>query len=364
MRFARFLAATCAAPWMALPLVGCESLRGGGEETPPQVEAPGLDRAALRQTADAIFGPLPEEVPKASDPATEARIALGRMLYFEPRLSRNHDVSCNSCHGLDTFGQDNQPSSPGHRGQRGDRSSPSVYNAALHVAQFWDGRAVDVEEQAKGPVLNPIEMASRDEAEVVAVLRSIPGYVDAFESAFPEADEPVSYDHMADAIGAFERRLTTPGRFDDFMAGDLDALDPAELRGLQDFVQTGCVTCHAGPAVGGTMYRKLGLVVPYETEDVGRFAVTGEDADRFVFKVPSLRNIAETAPYFHDGSVATLVEAVDRMAKHQLGIELDVERNASIRAFLEALTGRVDAEYTAAPALPPSGPDTPAPDPS
>jgi cytochrome c peroxidase len=254
--------------------------------------------------------------------------------------------------------------SPGHRGQRGGRSSPSVYHAALHLSQFWDGRAADVEEQAKGPILNPIEMAMPDEAAVLAVLKSIPGYQKAFARAFPGEADPVTYDNMARAIGAFERRLMTPSRFDKFLARDLDALDAAELEGLQTFVATGCITCHMGPAVGGASYQKLGLVHPYPNEDRGRFEVTGREEDRQVFKVPSLRNIEKTAPYFHDGSVETLPEAIRIMAYHQLGKDVEDEEIQAIQAFLASLTGSIDAEYSARPALPPSGPDTPKPDPS
>ena len=279
-------------------------------------------REALQARAEQIFGALPSEVASETNPITEPKVELGRMLYYEPRLSKNHDISCNSCHLLDAYGVDNEPTSPGHRGQRGGRNSPTVYNAALHLSQFWDGRAADVEEQAKGPILNPIEMAMPGEAEVVAVLESIPGYEPLFQQAFPDDSDPIRYDNIARAIGAFERRLVTPSRFDDFVAGDLDALNDAELAGLETFLDTGCTVCHMGPAIGGQLYQKLGLVHPYETSDAGRYDVTGRDADRFFFKVPSLRNIAETHPYFHDGSIAELNEAVRLMAWHQLGREL------------------------------------------
>jgi cytochrome c peroxidase len=321
-------------------------------------------RSELADQARAIFGVLPGEAVSSSNPATDAKLDLGRMLYFDDRLSKNHDVSCNSCHDLAGFGQDNQPNSPGHRGQRGDRSSPSVYNAALHISQFWDGRAADVEEQAKGPVLNPIEMAMPNEQAVLSVLRSIPGYVEAFAAAFPGEGDPVTYDNMGRAIGAFERRLMTPSRFDDFISGQTDALTEDEIAGLETFVNTGCITCHMGPAVGGGMYQKLGLIRPYPVEDPGRFAVTEQESDRQVFKVPSLRNIAKTAPYLHDGSVPTLKEVIRIMAEHQLDKNLDASQIRSIEIFLGSLTGRIDATYTARPQLPPSGPDTPTPDPS
>jgi len=361
--------------WPVLLLAGTLSLVGCGAEksVTPKTQAPVVavgsadeesGAADLARRARTTLGVLPAEVPNAANPANVAKIDLGRMLYYDARLSKNHDVACNSCHMLDAYGVDSQPNSPGHRGQRGDRNSPTVLNAALHTAQFWDGRAPDVEAQAKGPVLNPIEMAMPSEAAVVAVLESIPGYVDAFAAAFPGDATPLTYDNMARAIGAFERRLTTPGRLDDFLGGDVAALTEQEQRGLETFLSVGCNSCHNGPAVGGGLYRKLGFVIPYETEDQGRENVTGSEVDRQVFKVPSLRNIVKTGPYLHDGSIRDLHEMVRIMGKHQIGIDLSDTQVADIVAFLGALTGRVDAQYTAKPALPASGPDTPAPDPS
>lgn len=335
------------------------SATGEASSTPPD-----FDVELLRRQAEGIFGVLPELAGNADNPVTVEKVTLGRMLYYDPRLSRSQDISCNSCHLLSKYGQDSEATSPGDRGQRGVRNSPTVYNAALQFAQFWDGRAKDVEEQAKGPVLNPIEMAMPSEEAVLVVLRSIPGYVDAFAKAFPASIEPITYDNMAKAIGVFERQLMTPSRFDAFMAGDTAALTPAEVKGLKTFVDTGCITCHMGPAVGGTMYQKMGLVKPYPTQDPGRFDVTGLEQDRGVFKVPMLRNIEKTGPYFSDGSIDTLESAVSIMAEYQLGKQLSAEENASIRTFLSVLTGEVDAAYVAKPALPASGPDTPKPDPS
>jgi len=346
---------------LLLVLAGCA---GGGGDAPSGATAPAVDRALLRTQANAIFGTLPENAATDERPMTPERVALGRALYYDTRLSKNHDIACNSCHQLDHFGVDGEPTSPGHRGQRGDRNSPTTLNAALHIAQFWDGRAADVEEQAKGPVLNPVEMGMPSEDYVLTVLRSIPGYVEMFAAAFPEDDQPITYDNFGLAVGAFERGLITPGPLDRFMAGEDAALSDAEIGGLQLFIGRGCVTCHNGSTIGGTMYRKLGLVRPYPVEDIGREKVTGRPEDRHVFKVPSLRNVAKTGPWFHDGSITTLDEAVRIMSLHQLGIELTPEERASIIAFLGALTGELDADYVARPALPPSGPDTPAPDPS
>lgn len=344
---------------IALITIGCTEPKEA--EVPKN---PNLTSVALAENAAALFGVLPPSVPNHDNPGSTAKIDLGRMLYYDARLSKNQDIACNSCHLLDAFGVDGEVTSPGHRGQRGGRNSPTVYNAAMHVAQFWDGRAPDVESQAKGPVLNPIEMAAPSEEYVVGVLASIPGYVEAFSLAFPDDPKPLNYDNMARAIGAFERNLMTPGRFDDFMAGDANALDAPEQRGLATFVSVGCNSCHMGSAVGGTLYRKLGFIFPYETADAGREDVTGDVADRHVFKVPSLRNVAKTAPYFHDGSIATLPEVVKIMGYNQLGLKLDETQVADIVAFLGSLSGKVDPDYVARPPLPASGPDTPPPDPN
>ncbi len=339
--------------------VGC----AGG----PALEPAGTtDSAAvsLAKRAAELIGPLPGSVPNPENPGSPARTDLGRMLYYDVRLSKNHDIACNSCHQLDAYGVDAEVTSPGHRGARGDRNSPTVYNSALQIAQFWDGRAPDVEAQAKGPVLNPIEMAAPSAEHVVGVLESIPGYVEAFAAAFPGEADPISHDNMARAIGAFERNLMTPDRFDAFMRGDLESLDSTERRGLETFLTVGCIGCHTGPALGGELYRRLGFVYAYETQDPGRENVTGSAVDRHVFKVPSLRNTAETGPYFHDGSIATIEEAVEIMGYYQLGQPLDDAQIAEIVAFLGCLTGEPDPGYVAKPELPASGPDTPSPDPS
>jgi len=327
----------------------------------PADPAAAQDDAQLREQARSLFGVLPKEASSEANPVTPEKIELGRMLYYEERISLSQEISCNSCHPLLNYGVEHTAVSLGHEGQRGERNAPTVYNAALHVAQFWDGRAEDVEEQAQGPVLNPVEMGMPSAEYAMGVLRSIPGYRPLFEKAFPGAEEPVTWDHYGQAVGAFERRLMTPGRFDAFLEGADDALTDAEKEGLRTFVATGCATCHNGPAVGGGMFQKLGLVEPYPTEDRGRAKVTGDKQDEFVFKVPSLRNVAETGPYFHDGSIESLDMAVRVMARFQLGRTLDAETADSIVTFLEALTGPIPEEYVARPELPESGPDTPAP---
>jgi len=315
---------------------------------------------ALSDSYLAMFKPLPTEAPAADNELTEAKINLGRMLYYENRISKGGKMSCNSCHMLDKYGQDNLPFSPGHEGKLGGRSSPSTYNAALHIAQFWDGRAPSVEEQAKGPVLNPVEMGMPSADFVVDVLKSIPGYVDAFKAAFPGEADPVNYNNFGKAVGAFERKLVTPSRWDEYLKGKKDALTAEELKGYETFAKTGCATCHNGPAVGGAMYQKLGLVKAWpDLKDSGRQEATKKESDKHFFKVASLRNVTETGPYLHDGSVKTLEEMVSKMAEHQLGKSLTADETASIVTFLKALKGELPKEYIAQPKLPESGPNTP-----
>lgn len=348
-------------------LVACEAEPPPPPPAPPAPPAPAAPvKSPEEQKAEALLGkakgmfqPLPSFMEKGGVRATDDQIALGRALYYETRLSKNQELSCNSCHDLATFGVDNKPTSTGHKGQLGGRNSPTSLNAALHIAQFWDGRAADVEAQAKGPVLNPVEMAMKDEASVVAVLKSIPGYEEPFKKAFPDQPDPITYDNMANAIGAFERGLVTPSPFDKFLGGDTKALNAEQLAGLETFIDTGCIACHSGVGVGGAGYFKLGQAVPYETKDMGRFEVTKVETDKMVFKAPSLRNVTKTAPYFHDGSITTLDQAVTLMAKHQLGKDIDAATAGKIVSFLGALEGTVDAAYVAKPELPPSGPKTP-----
>jgi len=314
-----------------------------------------VDTAQLK-----MFKALPDAVESQKNPITEAKVNLGRMLYYEPRLSKNHDVSCNSCHDLAKYGVDGQPVSDGHKGQKGTRNAPTVYNAAGHFVQFWDGRAPDVEEQAKGPVVNPVEMAMSSDKAVVAVLKSMPEYVDAFKKAFPADKDPVTFENMARAIGVFERRLMTPSRWDKFLNGDQAALSNAEKAGFNRFMEVGCQACHAGAYLGGEVYQKLGAVKPYpDTSDAGRQAVTKQESDRLVFKVPSLRNIDKTGPYFHTGKVATLEGAVKEMAEYQLGKQLTDDEIASIVTFLKTVTGDIPAEYIKQPELPKSTSKTP-----
>ena len=288
-----------------------------------------------------LFSVLPDAAVSASNPITEEKTSLGKKLFLDPMLSKSGDISCNSCHDLKTFGVDNKPTSPGHEGQLGTRNSPTVYNAALHTTQFWDGRAKDVEEQALGPILNPVEMAMPSGEEVIAKLKAHKDYVADFIRVFPGEADPINYDNVGKAIGSFERTLMTPGRFDTYIKGDKKALSPQEKAGLRVFVETGCTTCHMGPALGGLMLQKLGLVKPYKTEDLGRYEVTKSEADKYFFKVPGLRNIEKTGPYLHDGSITDLNQMIVIMADYQLGRKLSEEQVAAIRAFLGSLTGEI-----------------------
>lgn len=322
-------------------------------------KAPSANIDAARLAA---FAPLPDAAPPKDGALTEEKIALGRMLYYDVRLSKSQTISCNSCHSLTAYGADNEPTSSGFKGQKGDRNSPTVYNAAVHFVQFWDGRAADVEAQAKGPVLNPVEMAMPSEKSAVAVLKSIPEYVASFKKAFPNQKDPVTYDNMGNAIGAFERKLLTPAQWDKYLKGDQAALTPAEKAGFNVFADTGCQTCHAGALLGGNMYQKIGLVKPWpDSSDLGRFTVTKSDADKLLFKVPSLRNVEKTAPYYHNGKVATLNEAVAKMAAFQIGKSLTDEQTGAIITWLSSLTGEIPVEYIKQPVLPKSTAATPRP---
>lgn len=303
--------------------------------------------------------PIQPIVPaKVGNPAL---VELGKKLYFDPRLSKSGFISCNSCHNLSMGGTDNIKTSIGHNWNEGPINAPTVLNSSLNVAQFWDGRAADLKAQAGGPIANPGEMAS-NHTLAVEVLQSIPGYVAEFRKAF--GTDKVTIDEVTKAIAAFEETLVTPNsRFDKWLKGDKKALSKNELEGYKLFKDTGCVACHNGPAVGGNSFQKMGQVEAYKASSPaeGRSAVTGKDADRFNFKVPTLRNVEMTYPYFHDGAANTLPEAVDTMARIQLGKKFTAEENAKVVAFLKTLTG--DQPNFKLPILPPSADATPRPTP-
>lgn len=320
--------------------------------------------AAALLAAMTSFSALADEPIAPIRPAQEinlAQVELGRMLYFDPRLSKSGFISCNSCHNLSMGGTDNLQTSIGHNWQEGPINSPTVLNSSLSVAQFWDGRAADLKEQAGGPIANPGEMAFTHTL-AVDLLESIPGYVREFELVYGEPG--VDIDKVTEAIAEFEKTLVTPNsRFDLWLLGDENALTSEEAAGYNLFKESGCVACHNGAAAGGTTFQKMGVVEPYKTDNPaeGRVAVTGKDADRFSFKVPTLRNVELTYPYFHDGAAQTLAEAVNTMGRIQLGKKFTDEENAQIVAFLKTLTG--DQPSFDLPILPPSTEKTPPPKP-
>ena len=319
------------------------------------------DKALLKQ-AQSLFQPLPspQEMQKAH-PFTPEQVALGHQLWFDSRLSRGNTVSCNSCHNLASAGVDNTPTSQGHKGQMGGRNSPTVLNAALLGSQFWDGRAATVEEQAGGPLLNPVEMANIDKAAVAKKIADIPEYQAQFKKAYADKGGAVNFENITDAIAAFERTLLTPSKWDDYLRGNINALTPQERQGVRSFINNGCIACHQGVNLGGNSFQKFGLVKgPYwqftgsKKHDEGRFEVTKAENDKFVFRVPGLRNVALTYPYFHDGSVWELDKAVAIMGEAQLGKQLPQSEVDNISAFLKTLSGKVPESARMLPELPPS----------
>ena len=308
---------------------------------------------AMQPDHEPIF---PIEAAKVTNPAM---VELGKKLWFDPRLSRSGFISCNSCHNLSMGGSDNLKTSIGHNWQEGPINSPTVLNSSMNLAQFWDGRAGSLKEQAGGPIANPGEMAFTHEL-AVEMLNTIPGYQAAFKQVFNK--DKINIDQVTDAIAAFEETLVTPNsRFDQWLKGNQTALTKTELEGYKLFKESGCVACHNGAAVGGNSFQRMGLVEPYKTDNPaeGRSAVTGNDAERFNFKVPTLRNVALTYPYFHDGAADTLHQAVDTMGRIQLGKTFTADENAKIVAFLKTLTG--EQPQLTMPILPASSDATPRP---
>jgi cytochrome c peroxidase len=320
----------------------------------------------LLSLARQLFQPIPAAIPADKGiPTTAEMIALGKALYFDPRLSESHNISCNNCHQIGLGGVDMLSTSIGHKWQRGGRNAPTVLNAVFNTAQFWDGRAADLKEQAVGPIQNPIEMAiSADHA--VKQLNGIPGYGPLFAAAFPGQQDPISLSNIGLAIAAFEATLTTPNAaFDRYLAGEESALSAAQKEGLGLFIDKGCAACHKGINVGGGEYAPFGVVEKPGAEflpenDKGRFQVTSTTSDEYVFKVPTLRNIALTPPYFHSGRSWDLKQAIGVMAASQLGQSLSQTEVERIESFLQSLTG--DQPQVTYPILPPSSVDTPRPE--
>ncbi len=321
----------------------------------------------LMQTAQDMFLPIPISPPPLEGIAsTPARVELGKMLYFETRLSESHTISCNSCHVVGMGGVDLLETSLGHRWQRGGRNAPTVLNSVFNTAQFWDGRARDLQEQAGGPLVNPIEMGMT-ESHVVEQLKGIPGYVEVFARAFPNETDPITFNNVRNAIALFEATLITPGApFDRYLQGDASALSEQQKQGLAVFIDQGCAGCHNGINVGGNMYAPFGVVEKpgadfLPPEDKGRFEVTKTVNDEYVFKVPTLRNIALTPPYFHSGKSWDLRQAVAVMGSSQIGIQLTEQEIDQLAAFMHALTG--EQPKILYPILPPSVASTPRPKP-
>lgn len=307
---------------MAATFISCVKTREIGSET-------------LR-----VFQPLPKTFNQPQKPPTASQIALGKKLYFEKRLSLSQNISCNTCHPLGQYGADGKSFSLGHGGKLGGRNAPTVMNSAGHLAQFWDGRSPTLEDQALGPMTNPVEMAMPSVEAVVVLLKGLPEYQRDFAKAFPDSKEAITPAHVGGAIGAFERQLVTPGRWDRYLNGDNGALSPREKEGLMTFTDFACQACHQGALLGGDRFEKLGAVKAWpSTNDAGRMAITHLEEDRFVFKVPTLRNIEKTSPYFHDGSVSDLSTAVVLMARHQVGRIPSARETKWLVSYLKSLTG-------------------------
>ncbi len=310
----------------------------------------------LMKKAQSMFKPIPQKVTEVrGKPVTPQKVELGKMLYFDPRLSASDLISCNTCHNVGMGGADYQETSIGHRWQKGPRNAPTVLNSVFNIAQFWDGRAKDLKEQAKGPMQAPVEMNNTPE-EVIRTLKSMPGYVSLFKKAFPGQADPVTFDNAARAIEAFETTLITPDSpFDLYLKGNSRALTAAQKEGLKLFMDKGCARCHGGINMGGAAYYPFGLVQRPSSEiiagDTGRYKITHMKSDEYVFKAPSLRNIALTPPYFHSGKVWDLKEAIRIMGSAQLGISLTAKEAGKIDDFLRAATGvQPQVEYPVLPA--------------
>lgn len=320
------------------------------------------DERPLLEQARQIFKPLPQDMATDRFPVSGERVALGRILFFEPRVSLDGTVSCARCHQPALYGSDGLAKAIGVKDRLNARNSPTVLNAALGAPAHWRGDRENVEDQAVKALVGPPSFGQPDFAAAMNRLKAIPGYAALFQRAFPGEKDPITQENWGMAIGAYERTLVSPSPFDAYLNGDTNALSPKARAGLSRFVSSGCVACHAGVGVGGSgAFQKFGLREDYwkatgsKDVDKGRFDVTGKDADLYVFKVPGLRNVAMTAPYFHDGSVARLTDAIRVMARVQLGKTLTDQEVDEIAAFLESLTGRLPESFATAPLLPPAG---------
>lgn len=326
---------------------GCLSFAGAAEK-------------GLLKDAKQVFGPpLPNVMTSETNPVTQEKVKLGKMLYYETRVSVDGTVSCARCHPFGLYAADGLKKSIGNQSKVNPRNAPTILNAAGQIAAHWIGNRKDVEDQATQALIGPPSFGMPSYQAAENVLKSVKGYPPLFQKAFPGDKDPVSAENFGKAVGAFERTLVTPSPFDAFLKGNAKALTKKQIRGLKTFMDTGCTACHSGTYVGGRAYRKFGIFEPYwkytksEKIDNGRFEVTKKESDKYVFKVPILRNVERTAPYFHDGSVNRLEDAVWTMGKIQLGKDLTKEQKESILDFLASLTGTIPDDALKIPVLPP-----------
>ncbi len=326
----------------------------------PEEEAQRQADAKLLADAATVFAPLPADMATADTPISPERVQLGRMLFFDRRLSVDGTTSCMRCHEPALYGTDGMEKPHGNHDKPNARNAPTVLNAAAQFVAHWAGDRKSVEDQATRALTGPASMGNPDFDAAMARIKAIPGYAELFRRAFPNAADPVTPDNFGKVVGAFERTLVTPSRFDAFLKGQASALSSQEKAGLRKFMDLGCASCHSGVGVGGGSFQKFGVTANYwpvtgsQEIDQGRYLVTHDDADLYVFKVPSLRNVAMTPPYFHDGSVPSLDRAVVIMAKLQLGADLGPDDTRDIVAFLGSLTGEMPKDFITAPILPPS----------
>ena len=317
----------------------------------------GGDEDLLKQTKQ-IFGPLPQVILSEKNPVTPEKVKLGKMLFYETRISVDGTVSCSRCHPIGLYAADGLRKSIGNNCKLNPRNAPTVFNAAGQISEHWIGNRINVEDQAKQSVIGPPSFGMPSYEAVEKRLKEIKGYGELFKAAFPLDNHPVTVDNFAKAVGAFERTLVTPSPLDAFLKGKMAALKEQEKTGLKTYMGMGCVMCHFGSLIGGQTYQKFGVFEPYwkytksEPIDEGRYVVTKNDTDRYVFKVPIHRNVAKTSPYFHDGSIGKLEDAVWIMGRIQLGRDLDKSRVEEIVAFLNSLTGEIPEDVLKAPLLP------------
>ena len=314
---------------------------------------------ALLKHAKSVFGPLPSVMASDKNPVTPEKVKLGKMLFYETRISVDGTVSCARCHPIGLYAVDGLRKSIGNNCKPNPRNAPPLFNAAGQISAHWIGNRTGVEDQAKQSLIGPPSFGMPSYEAVEKKLREIGGYKVLFQEAFPGESTPITVDNFAKAVSSFERTLVTPSRFDSFLKGDITSLKRQEKSGLKTYMETGCIMCHTGPYVGGQMYQKFGIFEPYwkytksDPIDEGRYVVTKNEAGKYVFKVPIHRNVAKTSPYFHDGSVDKLEDAIWIMGKVQLGKDLNQAQVGEIVTFLRSLTGEIPENVLKIPLLPP-----------